>query len=296
MVLPGGVGREAYTAAEEALDSFTRGEAAGPGAAGSEAAGSGARDGDAAAVAATADEIVAVAQLLARQPQLRRALSDPARSGEDRVGLLRGLLDGKVGSRALDLVATLVDGRWSAPVDLLNAIERLGVEAVLAGAERAGDLAEVEDELFRFGQVVAGDPQLAAVLGDGTVSAARRGELVHGLLDGKAKPATVRLAELALAGFAGRSFAGALTRLVELAADRRDRQVAYVVVAAPLGDDDERRLGAAVSSLYGREVTLKITVDPAVIGGISLQVGHDLYDGTILRRLNQTRNALVGKR
>jgi F-type H+-transporting ATPase subunit delta len=271
-----GVNREAYATAADRLDEYARGK-------------------DAAVVAATADEIVAVAQLLTREPRLRRALADSARSGEERVGLLRGLLEGKVGADALDLLATLVAGRWSAPLDLLNAVERLGVEALLASAENAGDLAEVEDELFRFGQVVDGNPQLAATLGDSTAPVDRRAELVHALLDQKARPATIRLVELALAGFAGRSFAGALTRLVELAADRRDRQVAYVVVAAPISEDDERRLGSALSGMYGREVTLKVTVDPAVIGGISLRVGHDLYDGTVASRLAQTRNALVGE-
>jgi F-type H+-transporting ATPase subunit delta len=273
---PLGANREAYSGALERLDEYVRGK-------------------DASVVAATADEIVAVAQLLTREPRLRRALADPARSGEERAGLLRGLLDGKVGADVLDLLAAMVGGRWSGPLELLNATERLGVEALLASAENAGDLAEVEDELFRFGQVVDANPQLAATLGDSTARADRRGELVHALLDQKARPATVRLAELALAGFAGRSFAGALTRLVELAAERRDRQVAYVVVAAPISEDDERRLGSTLSGMYGREVTLKVTVDPAVIGGISLRVGHDLYDGTIASRLTQTRNALVGR-
>jgi F-type H+-transporting ATPase subunit delta len=276
MTQPVGASREAYAAASGALDEYVRGK-------------------DAPAVAATADEIVAVAQLLVREPRLRRALSDPARSGEERAGLLRGLLAGKIGADALDLLATLVAGRWSAPPELLSAAERLSVEALLASAENAGDLGEVEDELFRFGQVVDANPQLAATLGDSTAPAERRAELVHALLDQKARPATVRLAELALAGFAGRSFAGALTRLVELAAERRDRRVAYVVVAVPMTEDEERRLGTTLSGLYGREVALKVTVDPAVVGGISLRVGHDLYDGTISSRLTQTRNALVGR-
>ena len=92
---------------------------------------------------------------------------------------------------------------------------------------------------------------------------AQRAELVRTLLSGKAKPSTIRLAEVALAGFGGRSFSNGLTRLVELAADRRDRQVAYVTVAAPLGEDEERRLSAKLTELYGREVTVKQTVDPA---------------------------------
>ena len=47
--------------------------------------------------------------------------------------------------------------------------------------------------------------------------------------------------------------------------------------------------------MYGREVDLKVTVDPAVLGGVSVRIGHDLYDGTVSRRLNQTRAALAGK-
>jgi F-type H+-transporting ATPase subunit delta len=248
---------------------------------------------DPAALATAADEVLAVAEMLGREPRLRRALSDPARGGEERAGLLRSLVDGKVGAQALELLTVLVNGRWSAPSELLDATERLGVDALLASAERAGDLAEVEDELFRFGQIVNGDPQLAVTIADSTVPPARRTELVRTLLAGKARPATVRLAEMAVRGFGGRSFPGALARLVELAAERRERQVAYVTVAGPLSEDDERRLGATLSRLYGREVAVKMTVDPEILGGMSVQVGADLYDGTVLRRLHETRNALA---
>ena len=78
-----------------------------------------------------------------------------------------------------------------------------------------------------------------------------------------------------------------------LTAQRRDRQVAYVTVAAALTEAEERRLGAKLAGLYGREVTVKQTVVPEVLGGMSVQVGADLYDGTILRRLTDTRNALA---
>ncbi|MFI7434630.1 F0F1 ATP synthase subunit delta [Micromonospora haikouensis] len=266
--------RESYQAATERLAAHARGA-------------------EPSAVAATADDLLAVAGLLRREPRLRRALSDPARPGADRAGLLGDMLRGKVGADALDLLTGLVSGRWSAPSELLDGAERLGVEALLASADAAGDLGEVEDELFRFGQVVAGQPALSAALSDPVGPAERRAELARELLAGKARPVTVRLVEVALNGFGGRSFTGSLTRLVELTADRRDRQVAYVTVAAPLSDEDERRLGARLSAMYGREVSVKQTVDPSVLGGVSVRVGSDLYDGTVLRRLNETRNALV---
>jgi F-type H+-transporting ATPase subunit delta len=244
-------------------------------------------------LSATAEEVLAVADMLRREPRLRRALSDPARTGADRVELLRSLLGGKVSARAADLLATLVGGRWSASAELLDAVETLGVEAILAGADRAGDLAEVEDELFRFGQVVNGNLELAAAVGDSAASVQRREELVHALLDGKAKPATARLATLALAGYGGRSFSASLTRLVEAAAERRERQIAYVTAAAPLTDEQESRLSAKLAQLYGREITLKVSVRPEIMGGLSVQVGHDLYDGSVARRLAVARNALT---
>jgi F-type H+-transporting ATPase subunit delta len=266
--------RESYTAATERLEAH-------------------ARRAGAETVAGTAGDVLAVADLLRREPRLRRALSDPARSGADRQGLLSSLVGNKVGKPAVEIVGALVAGRWSAPSELLNATERLGVEALLASADRSGDLGEVEDELFRFGQVVSADPALAGALGDVVAPAAQRATLARSLLEGKAKPVTIRLVEVALAGFGGRSFDSGLTRLVELAADRRDRQVAYVTVAAALTDEEERRLGAKLAELYGREVSVKQLVRPEILGGMSVRVGSDLYDGTVLRRLTDTRNALA---
>jgi F-type H+-transporting ATPase subunit delta len=268
--------RESYAAAAEALEAQVP-------------------QAEPAALFQLADGLLAIAGLLTREPRLRRVLADAARSAGERAGLLRELLAGKVVAPALELAELLAASRWSAGGELLDATERLGVEALLASAERAGTLADVEDELFRFGQTVEGDPRLAVALGDANAAPARRAELAAGLLRDKADPVTVRLAELAVAGFGGRAFAASLTRLVELVAQRRGRSVAQVTVAVPLTDDEERRLGDRLTELYGREVTLKVTVDPRVVGGVSVQVGDSRYDGTIRRRLNETRNALIGR-
>jgi F-type H+-transporting ATPase subunit delta len=266
--------REAYRAAAERLAAY-------------------AQETDAERIIATGEEILAVADLMRREPRLRRALADVSRSAEDRVGLLGAVLAGKIGDDALGLLTALVEGRWPTPGELLSAVERLGVDTLLAGADRAGDLADIEDELFRFGQVVSGDRRLAAALADSTADVARRVRLAHELLEGKAHPVTVRLVELALRGFGGRTFEAALTRLVELAAERRERTVAYVTTATALTDDDEQRLAARLGELYGREISLKLDVDQSIIGGVRVLVGLDLYDGTVSRRLDETRKAMT---
>jgi len=268
------VSREAYRTAKDRLERF-------------------AAEGAPEHLREIADDLLAVARLLGREPGLRRALVDISKPASARDELLRSLLTGKIGDDALVLLSDLVGGRYGRPAELLGATERLSAEALLAGAERADELIDVEDELFRFGQIVDGDKRLAATLGDSTVDGARRAELARSLLEGKAQPSTVRLVELALTGFGGRSFQGALTRMVEMAAARRDATVAYVVTAVAPTDDEERELADRLSRMYGRHISLKIEVNPEIIGGISVRIGSDLYDGTVLRRLSEARAALT---
>jgi F-type H+-transporting ATPase subunit delta len=247
----------------------------------------------AAQLATVADEILSVAALLRAEPRLRRALTDPSRAGSERAGLFRSLLTGKLAAATVSTLTTLASGRFSRPTELLDATERLGVEVVLRSAEKAGSLPDVEDELFRFGQIVAGNADLAITLSDPGAPAGRRVKLVEDLLKGKAQQATVRLVEVAVDGFGGRGFESSLTRLVELTAAKRDREVAYVTVAKPLSDADEQALAAKLAQIYGRPVSLKVDVDSSIIGGVSVKVGSDLYDGTILRRLNAARQAFA---
>lgn len=268
--------RGTYAAAVERLNGFATGDRPVP-------------------LAGIGDELLGVAALLEGQPGLRRVLTDPARTGEDRSGLLDSLLDGKVAEDTRAVLRVLVTGRWSRGVDLLNAVERLGVEALLASADSAGELIDVEDELFRFGQLVDGSPDLAAALGSASSPVPNRSRLAHDLLDGKARTVTVRLVDVALRGFGGRNFSASLGRLVELAADRRERQLAYVTVASTLTEDQQQRLAASLSAIYGRPVDLKVSVAPAILGGARVRIGSDLYDATVLRRLTDARIRLVGK-
>lgn len=238
-------------------------------------------------------DLFAVAALLDSQPSLRRIVTDPSMPGRARADVMRSLLSGKVDDAAADVAAHGAEQRWSAARDLGDCLEHAGVVAQVAAAERNGQADELDDELFRFGRIVDGERELHDRLTDRSVPVARRTELVRSLLDDKATQPTIRLVEQAIAG-RHRSLSVALEEFQKVAAERRDRMVATVRVARPLADDDRRRLAEALRRQYDRPVNLNVVVDEEVLGGLRVEIGDEVIDGTVASRLDDARRRLAG--
>ncbi|MBC6458057.1 F0F1 ATP synthase subunit delta [Actinomadura sp. HBU206391] len=251
------------------------------------------------AVLSTADlttlgeELFGITRLLDREPSLRRALSDPSRDGEEKAQLIRILLEGKISEPALELAADVVRQRWSRPRELADAFERLAVIAEAARAESEGRIDDLEDEIFRFGRVIDREPQLRNALTSPRPPAEQKRELVGALLEGKVTPSTSRLISEVVTDSRGRSLERALEEYGRLVAQRRDRLVALVRTPTDLSEDQRTRLVAALSAAYGHDVYLNIEVDPGVLGGISVQIGDELIDGTVARRLDDVRRRIT---
>ncbi|OMQ16152.1 F0F1 ATP synthase subunit delta [Modestobacter sp. VKM Ac-2676] len=246
------------------------------------------------ALLSLADELFAVAHLLDGQITLRRALSDPSVRPDDRAGLARRLLAAQVGATALDVVETVARQRWSRPLDLVEATETLATEAALDAADARGELDGVEDDLFRFGRIVAADAQLARILGDRTASREGKLELLDRLLAGKVSPVTERLLRNLLGSSHVLHAENEIERLSMVAAHRRGRSVASVVSAVPLSEAQQRRLITALERLYGRTMGLQVQIDPTVLGGLVIRVDDEVIDGSIAHRLEAAGRRLAG--
>jgi len=234
-----------------------------------------------------ADELFSVVDLLQGSPSLRRALTDPATPAERRQALATGLFGSRISAPAQGLVTEGVSQRLGATA-LLDALEREGVRALLKSAQEAGRLDDVEDQLFRFGRMVDGDAGLRGAITDRSASVERRAALVDSLLAGKAQPETVRLAKRAV-GARDRNFARTLGGYVELAADARNRVIATIRVARPLELQQRERLQAALAAQLGRDVALQEIIEPQLIGGIRVEIGDEVIEGTIAGRLEAVR-------
>lgn len=245
---------------------------------------------------AVSRDLFGIVSVLDGSAGLRRALTDPARDGASKVALIGSLLAGKISPVTQSVLEALVQGRWSSPGDLADAIELLAVESEAAAAEQDGTLDAVEDELFRFARVVAGDSALRQALSDRSVDGDQKVSLVTSLLGGKATASTITLVSALVKSPRGRSIERALTDFASVAAERRQRSIAHVRTAVALSSAQRDRLSQALAQQVGRQVQLNVEVDPTVVGGISVRLGDDLFDGTIVNRLEDARRLLAGSK
>ena len=169
-----------------------------------------------------------------------------------------------------------------------------GYAAALFEVARAeGALEVVEEELFKLSDVLAQSDELRATLTDASIPLEKRQEIMQDLLSqAKATPITTNLVSFVVVAGHARELPAIISRLVERAASSRQHSVAEVRSAIPLDDDQRRRLAQALSKNLGKDVEVKVHVDPTVIGGLSARVGDLVIDGTVRHRLDQLKETI----
>lgn len=162
-------------------------------------------------------------------------------------------------------------------------------EGLFRLVQAEGDLARVEDELYRFGKLLETNHELKQALSDPSLDKAQRTKILDELLADRVLPQTLTLVAFVVDQGRGRQLPQILAELSELAAAARQTVVAEVRTAVPLDEQQRKQLADALSKATGKNVDLKPLVDPSVIGGVFAKVGDTVIDGTVRRRLEQLK-------
>ena len=164
--------------------------------------------------------------------------------------------------------------------------------ALFEVARAEGTLDEVEDELFRFARSFEASDELRSTLTDEMIPAGKRQAIVEDLLGGKATGTTTQLVSMVVGSGRGRDLPAIIDKLVARASSSKNLEVAEVRSAVALTDDQQARLKAALANATGKQVSLKVVVDPSVLGGLVATVGDTVIDGTVRTRVEQLKSRL----
>jgi F-type H+-transporting ATPase subunit delta len=248
-------------------------------------------DGSKAGADKLGEELFGVSALLRGEPALRRIVTDASIESEAKASLAGDVFGDALSEASLKLVKSAVQRRWTASHDLADVIEELGV---LASVRSAGDDGtKISDELFEVRRVVDQTPALRTSLSDPARSASDKSGLLRTLFGGKLLPATMLLVEQAATGSHG-AIDGALEDFQHTAAHSIGEKIATVHTARELSDDERSRLADALGAQYDTAIHLLVVLDPEIVGGLRIEIGDDVIDGTLASKLEDAQRALAG--
>jgi F-type H+-transporting ATPase subunit delta len=240
---------------------------------------------------ATAEQLFAAGRSLAASTHLQSTLSDPAIAPAEKAKLVTKVFGKKLGTQAAGLLDSVVSQRWSSEQDVLAGIENL---AIRAAAISGGAKASIEGEIFAFARAVSSDADLELALGSALSNPSSKAALVVALLKKKASAQTVTIISELVQQPRGRRIGTLLASAAAIVADQAGSSVANVTSAQPLSAKALTGLSKSLTKQYGRDIYVNAAVDASLIGGVRVQIGADVIDGTVASRLNELKLQLAG--
>ncbi|TFD19849.1 F0F1 ATP synthase subunit delta [Cryobacterium sp. Hh7] len=239
---------------------------------------------------ATGESLFGAGRVIGSSSQLLSALGDASADAAAKVTLVRAVFGASVTPRALDLLAAAVAERWSSHDDLLAGIEELGLRA---SALSVSAETSIEGELFSFGKTVSSDAELELALASKLGKIDAKAALVEKLLAGKVSGQTLAIVRHLVQQPRGRRIGELLRQAASVVADQAGTSIATITSASVLTPAQLDRLRKSLQERHGRALTINQVVDPALVGGVRVQIGDLVIDGSIATRLADLRLQLA---
>ena len=239
----------------------------------------------------TGEDLFAAGRIIGESAQFRGLLGDPSTEAKTKKALIDAVFSDGLGADALSLLTAITTAHWSTPDELLAGIEEIALRVV---ASTAPADVSIESELFSFGEAVSSDAGLELAINSSLGTPTAKVGLVNALIEGKASEQTGVIVRHLIQQPRGRRIAELLGNAARIVADASDQSIATVTSATPIAPAQLDRLRVALGRSYGHELKINQIVDPSVLGGLRVQIGDDVIDGSIESRLSDLRQKLAG--
>jgi len=166
-------------------------------------------------------------------------------------------------------------------------------ESLAALGDAEGTLPQLEEQIGKVVALIGKNPGVRRFLADPHVKTEGKRKALEQLLEGRIASSLLYFLFILV-------HTRAILRLPDLAdafsvlvARRRDRASGRLVSAKPIPAERVAEIEEAAGRLLGQPVRLLTSVDPNLIGGLLVQVGDFVLDGTVERQLSQIRSDLM---
>jgi F-type H+-transporting ATPase subunit delta len=238
---------------------------------------------------ATGEQVLSAGRVIGDSTPLLSALVDATAESADKVSIVDAVFASYTPA-AKKLLGAIASSRWSTGDDLLAGVEEIGFRVLALSAAKT---VSIEDELFAFGAAVTSNPELELAVSSKLGSSEAKAGLVRSLVEGKASAQTAAILEHLVQQPRERRIGELLKDAASAVADERGFAIATVTTASALSSAQLARLTKALGTTYGHQIHVNHVVDSSIVGGLRVQIGDEVIDGTIASRLTELRLQLA---
>jgi len=232
-------------------------------------------------------ELLAASAQIDANPALLGALSNAAAPAAARSALVARLF-GTLSAEARSVLSAAVEQSWSTADELVSGVEELGLRALAIAHS------DLDEELLAAAAVIDANHELELNLNSKLGDVASKVALADRIFSKKLSAAALGAVTHLTANPRGRSVSNALRQSARVAADQGGNELATVSVSAPLSAAQEQKLASLLEQTAGRSVRMTTVVDPSLVGGVRIQIGDEVIDGSVRSRIEDLRLQLAG--
>jgi F-type H+-transporting ATPase subunit delta len=200
---------------------------------------------------------------------------------------------GGAGLAAKDIKSTSATGGIVAGESIVSGMAGRYATALFELANESKAVDQVQADLKAFAAMVAGSPDLMRLVRSPVFSADEQAKALDAVLD---KASISGIAKNLLRVVAANRRLFAIDQIIRgynaLVAKHKGEVTAEVTVAEPLSDARTAEIKAALKAVTGKDVTMDVTVDPSIIGGLKVKVGSRMVDASLRTKLNSIKFAM----
>ena len=177
---------------------------------------------------------------------------------------------------------------------MIRRFARPYARAIMEVAKSPQDAQTVQRDLARFDDARRSSPELIALLDNPGVTAEAKNEIVGKIAARlNASEMTRRVLGVLIQNHRVNDLGAIAEALRAMINESLNVAVAKVRSAHTLDEGEKMRLQAALERKLGRKVEVEVTTDPTILGGLVAQVGSEIYDASVLGRIEKLRDAVA---
>lgn len=165
-------------------------------------------------------------------------------------------------------------------------------ESLLDVSEEMGNTEAVKKELIDLKELFDNNTDLYDFYVTPKINKEHKKEVLKGIFADKLSPITLNLLCVLLDKRRAMEFSGVVRQYERLVSEKNNEVAGVVYLAKPCSDAVLARIEKKLSEVTGKNLKLKVSIDPALVGGIKVKIGDKVVDATVASQLREMKGTI----